>query len=575
VNAILLVFHICLNRKNGELSFISLPISKLSLVKRQTVRRKQPTETESVEDLPTEVLTAIFKYVHVFSMTVLEDTPERKASPGSVYRDPEKRPEAYVPHSLAQVTLNPEVIQTGVVAFSFPLHTVSSVSRLWRDVARNLPEYWSRLVIFIDENFTPLSEVQKQIELSGHVPLDIFVIHRDFDTDDDDDDDEAEREASRVEAVMKLLAPLIPRSRCFVFNVKYSSSLPYISQDFRGHAPDLRVLKLQCMIDDGRSRPPPAPEIAAEEEFTFPLLTTVALDGCTFMDACNVPSWKNQLNVLVIDTLSISNFTAPGVNRDEDEDSDDEDEPFDLYALVNNLSHIGFIRNLILNNVNTALRTGDFDEGCYEIQLNNLTVIGNQDIEYMQELHLITFGSTLCYYHLADTPLSWESIPLVHHLRLQRTPNMEDYDFRRAMTRFFGNRLDLLDCEGLSDEHLLNIAGHCEPLRRLYIKGCPNITVEGLRDMITERNRLVGEDDDDDDDDDEEDSDDDTDEESILECDDDAEELIDSGFSASEQPPRGFSFQPIHRLVVVGHPEKLTKSSRQWFRDRVRSFHWE
>ena len=505
-------------------------------------------------------------------MTVLEDTSERKASPGSVYRDPKKRPKTDVPH---------EVIQTVVVAFSFPLHTVSSVCRLWRDVARNLPEYWSRLVIFIDENFTPLSEVQKQIELSGHVPLDIFVAHRDFDTDDDDDDEdlqeEAERENSRVEAVMKLLAPLIPRCRCFVFDVKYSSSLPYISQDFRGHAPDLRVLKLQCMIDDGRSRLPLAPEIPAEEEFTFPLLTTLALDGCTFMDACSVPSWKNQLNALVIDTLSISNFTASDVDRDEDEDSeeDDEDEPFDLYALVSNLSHIGFIRNLILDNVNTTWRTGDFDEGCYEIQLNNLTIIGNQAIEYMQELHLVIFGSTLCYYHLADTPLSWESIPLVHHLRLQRTPNMEDSDFRRAMTRFFGNRLDLLDCEGLSDEHLLDIAGHCEPLRRLYIKGCPNITVEGLRDMITERNRLVSEDDDDDDDDDEEDNDDDTDSESVLECDDDAEELIDSGFSAREQPPRGFSFQPIHRLVVVGHPERLTKPNRQWFKDRVRSFHWE
>jgi hypothetical protein len=39
-----------------------------------------------------------------------------------------------------------------------------------------------------------------------------------------------------------------------------------------------------------------------------PLLTTVSLDGSILMDSWNVPSWRNQLRTLVIDTLSISNF---------------------------------------------------------------------------------------------------------------------------------------------------------------------------------------------------------------------------------------------------------------------------
>jgi hypothetical protein len=81
------------------------------------------------------------------------------------------------------------------------------------------------------------------------------------------------------------------------------------------------------MIDDGSTLPTPAPEIPSEKKYVS-LLTTVALDGSTFMDDCNVPSWRNQLRTLVIDTLSISNFTAPGA------DLDDDDERFDLYALT-------------------------------------------------------------------------------------------------------------------------------------------------------------------------------------------------------------------------------------------------
>ena len=266
---------------------------------------------------------------------------------------------------------------------------------------------------------------------------------------------------------MKLRVLLIPRCRCFVFN---GSSLPYLSQDFRGHAPHLRVLKLECMIDDGSSRPPPAPEIAAEGEFTFPVLSALTLGGSTFMDACNVPSWRRQLEALVIDTLSISNLTGPGADGNEDEDND-EDEPFGLYTFAKNLSDIGFVRHRIFDNVNTTWQRDYLEEGVYSMKLNNFTVVGKQDIEYVEELHLITFGPTLCYHHLADAALTWES--------MRRTPDMEKYDFQHAMTRFFGNRLDFLDCaKGLSERNSFH---YCEPLRRLCIKGCSNITMEGLK----------------------------------------------------------------------------------------------
>ena len=380
-------------------------------------------------------------------------------------------------------------------------------------------------------------------------------------------------ENSWVEALMPLLLPLIPRCRSFIIDMKYNTSLPGIFQ-FRGHAPYLRALELQCGFRDPDYHPRPSSP-PAEEVFTFPLLTTLALDGDTFRDPCNVPSWRHQLETLVIDTLSITDLDK---GDDDDDDEEEEEEPFDLYALVRNLSNIGFIRNLILNNINMPWRIGDYDEGVYQIHMDNLIILGQLDPEYMQEFHLVTFGSTLCYYHLADTPLTWASLPLVHHLRLESTHAMDTLEFRRAMTRFFGNRLDLFECEGLSDELLLHIAHHCEPLRRLYIKECPNITVKGLKNMITGRSCLVvSEEDDKEEGGDEEGYEDITgsDDESILECDAKADELIEYGFSNDTRPLRGLSFRPIHRLVVIDHSKKLSKRDHKRFQDRIKSFYWK
>ena len=86
----------------------------------------------------------------------------------SIERDPENHHRALAPHScLVQVIPRPQAIHGEAVAFSFPLHTVSSVCRLWRDIAHSLPEFWSRLVIFLDENFTPLSKVQSRLNCRG------------------------------------------------------------------------------------------------------------------------------------------------------------------------------------------------------------------------------------------------------------------------------------------------------------------------------------------------------------------------------------------------------------------------
>jgi hypothetical protein len=52
----------------------------------------------------------------------------------------------------------------------------------------NLPEYWFCLVIFVDDNLTPLSELQNQITVGNMSHWIFSVAQRDLDTDDEDND---------------------------------------------------------------------------------------------------------------------------------------------------------------------------------------------------------------------------------------------------------------------------------------------------------------------------------------------------------------------------------------------------
>ncbi|KAJ3504808.1 hypothetical protein NLJ89_g7745 [Agrocybe chaxingu] len=129
-------------------------------------------------------------------------------------------------------------------------------------------------------------------------------------------------------------------------------------------------------------------------------------------------------------------------------------------------------------------------EGRYKYRVDNLTIIG-QDEEWVQEFNIITYGTSLCYYHSGGTSIAFQSIPVAHHLRLQSIPDYCGYAFDRAISRHYGNRLDFIECEGLTNRPLDLIATKCNLLRRLYIINCPNVTVLGFKNMLMRQNDLT------------------------------------------------------------------------------------
>jgi len=194
---------------------------------------------------------------------------------------------------------------------------------------------------------------------------------------------------------MAILGPALSQCRSFVVDVKYSTSLPFLSRYLRGSAEHLRILKLQCDVDDAEDVE--LPSIPEQHAVKFPLLSIAVFDGVTFLDACHIESFTEQFKSLSLSTLSISNLSVP------------EDEEVDLYTLCGHCQ-FGFIRHLILRNINAGYDPGTIDSGQYEPKVNCVTLIGH-DLVFTEEFLLATYGSTFCYWHVGGSGLSECSVP--------------------------------------------------------------------------------------------------------------------------------------------------------------------
>ena len=518
-----------------------------------------------MKDFPTEFLALVFKFTHEHSLTIVESTPDVRSQPGNVYRYKPSYLARQVEHScMAQGPDRVDVQEHAVPSIFYILHDIRRVCKRWKSTIETTPEFHSRIVVDLDEKKGPLSSrLKKQLKKALDVPLDVFITRGSKDSDKD----LTHSENATAATVMKILGPTIPQCRSFVVDVKYGTSLPLLSQYLRGSAEHLRILKLQCEIDDEDEDKdlPEVPKLASDLD--LPVLSIVALDGVTFPDACRIQSFTDQFKYLSLDILSIGNLSVP-VNED-----------FDLYTLLEHLCTFGYIRHLIVENILAGCDPGTIEGGEYQINVDCVTLIGH-DLEFTEEFFLGNFGGTFCYWHIDGSGISENSVPMAHHLRLENIPDVPDNDWHGALTRYFGNRLDIIDCKDFSDEHLDIIANNCEPLRRLYLIDCPNITVKGLKVMITRREELIAVQDEEDDETEDEDDSADSDAESLIECTSDDDTLIGVGYEAFhghwEDPRRTSPYRPIHRLCVKGHPtKKLSKVDQNWFKKRVKSFQWK
>ena len=131
--------------------------------------------------------------------------------------------------------------QKGVVDFFCQM---STVCKLWRAVMAMYPKYWTKITIFVDQDPTPLADIEEWLHSSQNLPITVRVGRRDSLEVDAE-------EGRRTRAVVDILKPHICRCTEIIFQVIHGSSLPTVSFDLQHISSILTELHLECQHDDG------------------------------------------------------------------------------------------------------------------------------------------------------------------------------------------------------------------------------------------------------------------------------------------------------------------------------------
>ncbi|KAF9456182.1 hypothetical protein BDZ94DRAFT_436756 [Collybia nuda] len=360
----------------------------------------------------------------------------------------------------------------------FP-YAITLVCKRWNILIRSDPTFWTRIVIILDEDPTPLLKIQSQIGLSGELPLDFHVLRRQKERDS--------REYAQSRLIIDFLHSYLYRCRVVVFDLTHNSSLPSITRDLRREAPHLVKLQLRCQIDDGQdyvARPPF--QGGSDEDFSsFSLLEILDIDGKNFADCCMDDSyWEDNLSRSIKHSVTISNYTPV---------SNEVDEQCTMWDFVTGLASIPQISELHLVNLQFDRDLSHWDDVFMPelpyIELKDLDLefvnrfLGTVVLEDLDHLHITRCSVRVPFLTLHSAHLTLEQV-------------MHDrYFFGRILEEWNGTTLEVINLMAFNDDAIRTLlknttpeGPHTRQCRNFIIKDCPNFTVATLKRLITSRN---------------------------------------------------------------------------------------
>ncbi|KAH9916032.1 uncharacterized protein B0H18DRAFT_1039357 [Fomitopsis serialis] len=210
----------------------------------------------TIVDLPPDVLLIIFRYVS---------------------KDAELPGDSNGIHSRLAAFLDPwPSHHDRYLDHPFP-ESLASIRPLWRSIMSNISIFWTRLVIWIGRDPTPLSRIHQYLSWSQDRPLDIYVYRR-FDQSVQDPNEKA-----RIDAIFELLLPHVKRWRTLHMHLLCSSSLPLPRVDLVGRADRLVTLVLRFIFDDLIDSTGSTSHL--EDEFETPVLRNLFMGGVHFRES--------------------------------------------------------------------------------------------------------------------------------------------------------------------------------------------------------------------------------------------------------------------------------------------------
>jgi hypothetical protein len=268
---------------------------------------KSPTvhlRQTSVTDLPPELLSIIFKFVHDSAIPI---QLEKDIIPTWMRMEGPKGFEQSV-MALVHPTIPEDQRLKSPTLFPYSLAAVCS---FWRDILCSYPEFWTLIVLFIDSKPTPLVDASLFLEWSREHNIDVFITRREglrppFYLD--------RHEKHHIDEFLHTLKPHLHRCRSLHIDAHLSSSLPIIYKTFNGQvkAPHFESMELICDADandegDGDS------DVNLEDVFE-PELRRLVIDGNNFCKHSELLDfWMSMDRSIPLEQLTIAHY-QPGKN---------------------------------------------------------------------------------------------------------------------------------------------------------------------------------------------------------------------------------------------------------------------
>lgn len=167
---------------------------------------------------------------------------------------------------------------------AFP-ESIASVCRHWREVMSSVSAFWTRLVIWVGEDPTPLPCVREYLEWSRGHPIDIYILQRPETPAKSEIMATKAQVDAQVKDVMETLAPHMARWAVLCIDLQYSSPLPRPRIELVGRAEKLETLILTFVTDDSTDDFPPT-----NGEFDMPVLSVLEMGGMHFRQSYVEPS---------------------------------------------------------------------------------------------------------------------------------------------------------------------------------------------------------------------------------------------------------------------------------------------
>jgi len=419
-------------------------------------------EHASVESLPAELLLLILK---------------------SVYVDSRKAFTMICPHEWCNVF--PECM---CVPFG-PYHTkwnddddlkspsvfpyaLSAVCKAWFDVMLLVPEFWTRLVIFVDDGWTSISALRSQLSASRNLPFRAHIFNSQTAICQDT------AEGPRVKSVVDELIPHLHRCERLTFDVMHNSSLPSICHTFSGSYSLLTELSMQCRIYDE----PQGFDNEGEERiepFFFPNLHSIALTGSAFVDAIKTPAWRDGGDLSLFSLSHLPSIKNPNLT---------------FTGLIHILNKFDSISSLELKHIDLPYDPSEQVPRGWdlEVQICSILLEGFKRAPFKAFNELIN-GLDLESQTIRACELSAGCVNETMNFTLEDIHSTEDL---LSIIPTLSNRfVSFISCQGLNDS-CLELLSKPDPrthlwsleiVRDLTISRCPGISVRALKDLVESR----------------------------------------------------------------------------------------